>query len=122
MGGINTISFSFINQEGRHMDIPEARRVIITLVDDMVTAINANSDLASFLVTFPFTEKQIDLTLMNNEKDNRWVFEPAIGGILFFEGDILYTISSKKREYVGKTIKEETYDEAVEILKKENEN
>jgi len=122
MGGLNTISISLISHEGKQLDVPEARRLIIPLVDDLVNTINADSHFAPFLIDSPFTEKRIDIHFMNYKKNNERIYEPAIGTILFFEGRILYRVNSKINPYSEDNIvKKETYDEAVEILRKEKE-
>ena len=96
------------------IDIPQARKYIVKLVGMYLKNINKESGLESVLTEFPATFKSIDVAgVLFNEKIHKippgilWSFALADGVIQYYVFD---TVLGKR------TVVEESYDEAVEIV------
>ena len=78
--GIWLISMSF-NRYDSYLSEEEARKLIINCVNDCLEAVNHDEDLKPFLKVYPFTAKNVDLSIINYRKDRRVVFYPYIAVI-----------------------------------------
>lgn len=104
------------NREDPSLTEAEARKLIVNIVNDYVTAANNDAELRSHLRDYPFTPKNLELTVYNTDADGRWVFYPNIIIVSSNEGEIGYFTKDENKKYGYKTEKYETWDEAVAIL------
>ena len=84
-------------------------------------AANHDEVLRPHLRDYPFTPKNLELTIYNQKEDGRDIYYPYICIVDSREGKIGYCTKDETKKYGYKTEKYETYDEAVAILKKEKE-
>ena len=98
----------------------EARRLILASLDDYLIAVNKDEDIRPYLKNYPFTPKNINLSIFNYYPDKSDVYHPYIVTVAAHEGEIcFYTKVPNKLKYYSEEY--ETYDEAVAILTKEKE-
>ena len=99
----------------------EARKLIISAVDDYLESVNHDEVLRPHLRDYPFTPKNLELTIYNYEEDGKDIYYPFNHVVNNREGRIGYFTKEESKKYGYKTTKHETYDEAVAILKMEKE-
>lgn len=122
-GGIDRIwlmSLSF-DRDGAPLTEEEARRLIISVVNDYIDAVNSDELLRAHLRDYPFSPKNIELTIYNSDKEGNWVYYPFIIIVNSREGKVGYFTKEESKKFGYKTKKHESWDEAVTILKKEKE-
>ena len=66
----------------------EARKLIINCVDDFLEAVNNDEQLRPFLRDFPFTAKNLDLTILNFDKNQELHSFPFIAIVTDSRGKI----------------------------------
>lgn len=115
------MSLSF-DRNSQPLTEEESRRLIVDVVNDYLKAVNKDEILRPYLREYPFTPKNIELTIYNSDEDGNRINYPFIDIVDNREGKIGYFTKEEGKEYGYKTEKYETYDEAVAILKKEKEN
>lgn len=118
MGSVYLIGVHF--QIHHPMNSDEARERIIDCVQELLAAVNANEEIRPFLKNYPFTEKNIDITIFTTNPDGSEVFDPYIRvvsanpvGVLIYRTED--QTSARKMSY--KSVYEESYSQAVEKLK-----
>jgi hypothetical protein len=95
-----------------------ARKIIVDCIDEYVSAINnAEPLLAQYLSHFPFSSKDIEITIYCADERGGDIYDPALVGIDVWDGRIFYRTKNPKGQYGYKSEYEETYEEAKEILK-----
>jgi hypothetical protein len=81
----------------------EARKLIISCLDDYLAVVNKDEDIRSYLKNYPFTPKNIDLGIFNYYPDRTDVYHPYIGTVTAREGKIsYYTDEPNKLKYYSK--------------------
>jgi hypothetical protein len=98
------------------IEIPEARKLLIKCVQEVLKATNEHKEIQPYLRDHPFTSQNItiDIVICNNDGSN--TYYPNLGIVHIDNNKICYS-----GEDWGKhvPIQEEPYDEAVKILEKE---
>ena len=105
----------------RPLDKAEARRLIVDCVEEYIAAINASKQIRPFLQNYPVTAANIDIAIFSYNADRRTTYDPYIGTVSCRKGMIYYYTEDKDNEFRYKSETEETYDEALAIIKKEAE-
>ncbi|PCI92160.1 hypothetical protein COB11_07875 [Candidatus Aerophobetes bacterium] len=114
---VKNINISFASRE--MMDLGQARKLLISCSEELLRRINANDRIRPYLEHFPFSEKGISLgTSYFDSKLNR-VQPKYIARVCIIHGNIYYTIYDKEADTL-KTIHEETYQEALNIVRSQN--
>jgi hypothetical protein len=117
--GIWLMALSF-DRYGDPLTEAEARKLIINCVDDFLEAVNNDEQLKPFLKEYPFTAKNLDLTIYNYDKGQVLNYFPYIAIVTNSEGKVGFFTENASTKYGYYTKKYETYDEAIAILKREN--
>lgn len=115
------ISMSF-NRYDSYLSEEEARNLIIKCVDDCLQSINQDNELREFLYVYPFSPKNLNISIYNYKKDRGDIFYPNIFSFGCDEGEVHFFTQEEENEFAYKTKKYETFEEAVKILKKEKEH
>ena len=110
--GLTMLSVSF--EKDQKIDLSEARKLIVECTDEFVSEINSSLDLKKHLFSVPFTYENIKISILFvDQKEHEFVSPPFISAIRISEGEIRYKIHENDHL---KMVKEETYEEALEIL------
>jgi len=108
---IKTSSISFsINQT---LSIADTRQLIIACAREFLKNINEDSNLASYLVVQPFTEKNIKITIAMTNSDNSTTFDPQLAGVSLDKGVIRYFTNDPDKPHTFKSVIKESYEEAI---------
>ena len=121
LGGMDKIwlmSLSF-QRFGNPLNEIDSRELIIHCVDDFLEAINNNEELRPILESYPFTAKNLELTIFNYDKNQNSIYFPAIAVVSNSRGKIAFLTETATTKYGYHTEKYETYEEAVVILQNE---
>jgi hypothetical protein len=114
-GILRTLAISFESYEG--IDISRARSLLIYCVEEFLKEINAKYELKRYLTETPFTFKNIDIDIyFTHKKSKDFIGPPSLAVAHADEGVIAY--KTYDQEHLTR-VKEETYDEALEILRQE---
>lgn len=100
----------------------DARKLIINCLNDFLEEVNKNDQLRPFLKVYPFKPENIDMGIINYGAKGEDVFDPYIGTISAYLGKMEYLTHDPNDDCKYKTIIQETYEEAVAILKKEQKH
>jgi hypothetical protein len=119
--GIWLIATSFFYQHDPIVK-QEARKLAVDCVDEFLNIINASEELRPYLRDVPFTPKNVAIRIFLLDTDGRKGYHPFIDSISAVEGRILYLTQDTNDEYNSKMELMETYEQAVEILRKEHQN
>jgi hypothetical protein len=122
IGGMDKVwlmSLAF-DRYGEPLTEDEARKLIISCVDDFLEAVNKDENLKPFLKNYPFTAKNLELTIFNYDKDHVLHYFPSIAIVTNSKGKIGFLTEDASTKYDYYTEKYETYDESVAILEREN--
>ena len=99
----------------------EARKLIISCLDDFLTSVNKDEEIRPFLKNYPFTSKNTELVIHNYNVDGYVIYHPYISTVAANrEGEISYFTEDESSPFTYKSKKYETYEEAVAILQQEN--
>lgn len=123
LGGVQVwlMALSF-HRFGIPLTEKEARKLIINCVDDFLEAVNSDEQVRPFLKDYPFTAKNVNLKILNYDKNHDPHYFPSIALVMNSEGDIGFLTEDPSDKYGYYTKKYETYDEAVAILKQKNKD
>ena len=100
----------------------DARRLIIASIQQMIEAAHEISTIDSYLYCPPFNEKNVEISIFFKDERGERVYHPHIGIVTYVLGIIYYDTydpNSKHSRYQEST--KETYEEALEAIKKEAE-
>lgn len=99
----------------KEVSINDARKLIVTCAKEYMFEINNNKNLVPYLHNFPFNEQNIHLTItfkspsgINNEIGK-------LSSVKIIKGKVIF--SANKTEYTLETVLEESFEEAVQIVR-----
>jgi hypothetical protein len=121
IGGMDKVwlmSLAF-DRYGEPLTENEARKLIISCVDDFLEAVNKDEELKPYLKNYPLTAKNLELTIYNYDKNQVLHYFPYIAIVADSRGKIGFFTEDASVKYGYHTKKYETYEESVAILKKE---
>ncbi|HEV8052733.1 MAG TPA: hypothetical protein VGP47_09570 [Parachlamydiaceae bacterium] len=98
----------------------QLRRILIDSVQELLNAVNLDDQIRPFLKNYPFTEKQIIITLFIKDKNGNDVYDPEIAVASSWHGTINYNTDDKDNKYVYKQKIKEDYQTALKIINDEN--
>ena len=85
---------------------------------EYLEAVNQDEILRPHLRDYPFTMKNVNIKIFNFDEQGNCVYYPSVFIVGANQGEIDYFTKEESREFGYKTVKHETFDEAVELLKK----
>ena len=112
---VKLISLSF-DKAIDDVEVSESRVWLVNCVEEMLKAVNEKKELHPYLDHFPFTNKGIKLSLMfnyNYTKNNR-----AVAHVLNYDGKVYYSYYDPEEDQL-KDLHQETYEEAVRIVREQ---
>lgn len=101
-------------------DIPTARRLYVEAVEELVKLMNENKAIRPYLHNYPFTFRNTNIAFNFHDSSNRWQKQNSLATVSGSHGRVYYRISEEGK-FLLTEIHEEAYEEALSIIKKENE-
>jgi hypothetical protein len=98
----------------RLLSIEQARGLIVTCVQEYLYQINTNTEIRPFLQNYPFAPKNIEIYIYLYRPDQQEIAYGQLWSAAALNGKIYY--KTPKSEYQLEVLKEETFEEALEIL------
>ncbi len=95
-----------------------ARELVVDCVQHLLKNINEDETIRPFLITYPFTEKNIEVAIFSVDEEGRDVYDPFLTEVSAVNGKVNFRTQSPENPYQYKTKETETFAEAVEILNK----
>ncbi len=96
----------------------ELRRIMVDSLETFLNAINNDKQLRPYLITYPFSLKQIFLTIFVRGKEEYYIWHPEIRSVSILLNGITYITYDQK---YNRTEFVETYEEAKKIIQSENQ-
>jgi len=117
-GVINLLGFHFTIQGPLTKE--ELRLILVSCAQDFLSIVNSDAEIRPYLIHYPFTLNNIDITLFLVDSFKEDLDDPYIGiaGIANGKLDYLTLITTDIPKI--KTRTEESYEEALNTLKTEN--
>jgi hypothetical protein len=101
------------------MLMDEARRLIVSCAEEFVELINSSEEVRPYLKNYPSTPKNIEIHIFCNDVDKGNINDPYIFIVSINEGRITYRTKEEGHPIGYKLEIDESYEEALDILKKE---
>ncbi len=118
--GIWLMSLDF-QRYGLPLDIQQSRKLLVACMEEFLNDVNKDEELRPYLRDFPFSVNNIDMGIINYKEDGHDIYDPYITTISANNGKINYFTYDEINPHRYKSEFTETYQEAVAILKKEQE-
>jgi hypothetical protein len=114
-GGVWEIAAMYGRYGPKMLDIGEAREKILDCAKEFLDEINHDEAFRPYMKVYPFTSKNLSISILNYDETGKDVFFPYISNINLVGGMIYYkSLDPKVRIPFAKIVKE-TYEEALEI-------
>lgn len=95
----------------------QLREILIDCVEEFLAIINSNERLRPNLKNYPFSPKEIEITLFVIGRNEEDIFDPFIGVAYTTGGKLVYNTVDKDDTFSYKSEAEESYEEALNIVK-----
>ncbi|MFA6118866.1 MAG: hypothetical protein WCT85_05535 [Parachlamydiales bacterium] len=112
--GLTMLSLSF--EADKNYDIQTGRKLIVYCAEKFLENINSDEKIRPYLKSYPFHSKDIQLFISINNK-SKISDENHLESIILGKGSIDYLIYDENHRL--KTVREETYEEALNIIQKQ---
>lgn len=116
MCDIDLVSMTFLGMQT--LDVLQARRMFVDGMETLLSRYNSNLELRPYLHTFPCTTDLFDFDLMFEDSSGKFVPEKFVACVYCQRGKIYYKYNDHKTDEL-KLLHEETYADAVRIVKDE---
>lgn len=113
MGDIQAMDMGFFFYQ--EVDLKEARNLIVYVINEYLFEINNHEEIRPFLHEYPFTAKNVEIDIWVKASDGTRPSQGKIYYISASNGIINYYIRLPE-EQSRKSICEETYEEALQII------
>lgn len=114
---VQEVSLHFITH--KQLTLEQARRLYISVVQDLLARVNSNSEIRPFLKDYPFTCHNVDLLISFKTPEGQRIQAPFIALVGLANGRIFFSINDRERDLL-KTIHREPYEEALKIVKEKS--
>jgi hypothetical protein len=112
-----------INELGLIFDIyraltkEEIREILVGCVEAFLQEINSNEEIRPHLKVFPFTAKNVSISLGIYQADRKEIYDPGISSAWASNGKIRYNTKNKHQKYGYKNEYRESFEEAEQLVK-----
>jgi hypothetical protein len=115
-----------VNIVGIHFQIvgplpkEELRRILVNSVKELLDGLNNDEKIRPYLKKYPFTSEGTNIAIFVVDKDGMDVFHPNIdvAGV-YYSGKLHFNTTDRDNRFEYKTEEEESYEEALEIVKRQ---
>ena len=115
MSDIQEMALSFdLFQE---VDLSEARELLVYATTEYLNAINQSREVRPYLHNYPFLPENVKIMIWIHKPDGHDVPIGSIDFMSSVNGRLIYKMTTSIQPYSNKKIHEETYEEALKILK-----
>ena len=103
----------------QEVDLQTARELIVYALKEYLSDINTNKEVKPYLQNYPFTAKNVEIRIWISKPDRS---TPSPGKIQYMSAinGILDYYTREENQHSRKTICEETYEEALEVISSES--
>lgn len=115
MDCVYTVGVSF--QMYRPMDRNEVRYRLVDCVEELLKAINENEEIRPYLKNYPFTTANIKVTIFMSDSDGRFLSDPYLEVATISGSDKIYYRTSAPDVPMYKNEYEESYQDALAMVK-----
>ncbi len=109
------MSFNYYNE----VDLKSSIELIVGAVGEFLLEINNKEEIRPYLCKYPFTPKNVEINIFVYKPDRTRPPSNKIQCISANEGILTYYRNIPEKQY--ELVHEETYDQAVQLVKSENE-
>lgn len=117
-GPIRTVTLCFDTNYPYSQE--QLRESLIKTAQELFNQIVENKDIQKFLYERPFNIKKVQVIIYNHDKEGRTVYAPGISDGQISDGILNYSTVDKNDSYKYKDQFDESYDEALKLLKNMN--
>mgnify|MGYP003429451552 FL=1 len=117
-GPVRGLLLSFDTQRPHTKE--ELRKLLIETAHVLLNQVTQNKEIQQFIYEKPFTIKNVQIMIFNRDKKKYEVCHPGISTAQIDSGELTYRTVDKANTFVFKNEYEESYEEALELLKKSN--
>ncbi len=104
-----------LGRNGGPISKEQCREIMVDCIQTYLNEINSNEEIRPFLITYPYTFANVDITIINFYPDGKKVLDPNISTIGTNKKGITYAISATRLgPYKSEVI--EPYEEALAKL------
>ncbi len=114
-GPIKTIRLSFDTRKAHTKD--QLRELLINMAQLMVQQVEDNEEIQKFIKNPPFTVNNAEIIIFNHDEKGLQVYDPCIGVAQISNSKLWYVTNDPNGSIKYKNEYEETYEEALELLK-----
>lgn len=114
-GSVNVIGLSF--QILGPLSKEKLREILVDCVEEFLAPINTSEKIRPYLKNYPFTEKEIEITIFVVDASGRNLYDPEIVVATAFNGKIWYYTEDKDNEFGYKQKIQENYQTALKIVR-----
>lgn len=115
---VNVLGLSF--QISGPLSKEELRIILVDSVEEFLSEINSNVKIRPFLKNFPFTAKEITITLFIKNKKGQQIYHPDISLAYASAGEVAFNTVNINNLNGYESREREIYEIAYEIVKREN--
>jgi hypothetical protein len=101
------------------MLIDQARRLIVSCAEEFLELINSSEEIRPYLKNYPSTAKNIEIAIFFKSVERKKIYDPYMAVVSTNEGTITYRTEEEGNRFDYKLEVDESYEEALNILKKE---
>jgi len=122
MNQIEVLTLRFLSHE--KMEIPEARKFYLEVVEGALPIVNADEKIRSYLKNYPFTHENIDFSIVFYDKSsNKRVDPPYVAHVFYSRGRVVYSFYDREKDRFDLDLKyAEKYEDALRIVQQESKN
>ena len=117
MGNIYNMHMGF--QFFHEVDLQEARKLLVSVIDEYLYEINSSTRVRPYLCEYPYTVKGIEISIWIQKPNGSDVPLDEIDYISAIDGVLTYYLCNAPEDYKRRSIHQEIYEQAVEIINKE---
>ncbi len=112
--GVWLLSAMYQRIDSKMTEIEEARKIILDCTEEFLNAANHDAEFRPYMQIYPFTPKNLEISILNYDENHREVHFPFISAFSINYGFISYKSLGPelKLPYAQKVT--ETYEEALE--------
>ncbi len=118
MPGGNLREFTLCFNTRSELKKEELRMLLLDCARELLNQINSDESVQSAMVVYPFTEKNIDITIYNRNQNGTEVYDPGISTADISNSILMYRTVDRDNRYSYKNRYSETYQEALRAIQK----